>query len=244
MVHKTAVISGASRGIGRALALRLAKRGYQLALLARQMDLLEQVARQCETLSQQRAIAIQIDAQHHESLAQGCDEILRQFETVDVFINNHGMNRMGNILDDTHKMRALKILQINLTSSVYLTEKLLPAVVAAAQQRPNQQAIIYLGSVASRLTFGGSAAYCAAKHGVVGFAHSLFEEVRDYGIKVTTLCPGFVNTDLVGGLTGLDNDKMIQPEDVGEAVEFVLDCRPTLCPVEMTLRPQYSPYDQ
>ncbi|NIO39020.1 MAG: SDR family NAD(P)-dependent oxidoreductase, partial [Burkholderiales bacterium] len=92
-----------------------------------------------------------------------------------------------------------------------------------------------------RRPFGGSGAYCATKHGVVGFTHALFEDVRERNIKVCAVCPGFVATEMTSAM-GLSIEKMIQPDDVAMAVDFVLTYPDTACPIEIQIMPQRSPY--
>jgi NAD(P)-dependent dehydrogenase (short-subunit alcohol dehydrogenase family) len=86
------------------------------------------------------------------------------------------------------------------------------------------------------------AAYSASKFGLIGFTQSLYEEVREHGIKVSVILPGFVDTPMIPPVKHLDRSKMIQADDVAQAVLFVLNAPATACPVEMTIRPQKTPY--
>ena len=88
----------------------------------------------------------------------------------------------------------------------------------------------------------GYASYSASKFGILGFTQSLFEEVREYGVKVSIILPGFVDTPLIPLNKRLDRSKMIQPRDIAEAVMYVLSTPANACPVEMTIRPQQTPY--
>ena len=102
-------------------------------------------------------------------------------------------------------------------------------------------AIINIASLAGLTGKGGEAAYAAAKFGVRGFAQSLFEEVREFGIKVCTVCPGYVDTSLIPPNRRIDRHKMISPDDVAEAVYSVVVSSPRTCPTEIILQPQYDP---
>jgi 3-oxoacyl-[acyl-carrier protein] reductase len=118
-----------------------------------------------------------------------------------------------------------------------LARSLLPAMV-----EKRSGAIINIGSISGKSGEAGSAAYAASKFGLIGFTQSLSEEIREYGVKASVILPGFVATDMIPPLKHLDRSKMLEPEDVAQAVLFVLHSQPTCCPVELTLRPQRTPY--
>jgi 3-oxoacyl-[acyl-carrier protein] reductase len=103
-------------------------------------------------------------------------------------------------------------------------------------------AVINIGSISGKTGEPNGAAYSASKFGLIGFTQSLYEEVREYGIKVAVILPGFVDTPLIPPNRQLDRSKMIQPADVAQTVRYILASAPTCCPVEITLRPQKSPY--
>jgi short-subunit dehydrogenase len=103
-------------------------------------------------------------------------------------------------------------------------------------------AVINIGSVSGKSGEVNGAAYSASKFGLIGFTQSLYEEVREHGIKVSVILPGFVDTPLIPPNKQLDRSKMIQADDVAQAVLYVLTSPPTSCPVEITIRPQRTPY--
>ncbi len=127
--------------------------------------------------------------------------------------------------------------QVNLRAPMILSQLVLPTLIAKGEG-----AIINIGSISGKMGQANSAAYSASKFGLIGFTQSLYEEVREHGIKVTVILPGFVDTELIPPTNKLDRSKMISPEDVAQAVLFVLTSPPTSCPVELTMRPQRSPY--
>jgi short-subunit dehydrogenase len=102
-------------------------------------------------------------------------------------------------------------------------------------------AVINIGSISGKTGEANGAAYSASKFGLIGFTQSLYEEVREYGIKVAVILPGFVDTPLIPPNRQLDRSKMIQPADVAQTVRYILASAPTCCPVEITLRPQKNP---
>jgi short-subunit dehydrogenase len=102
--------------------------------------------------------------------------------------------------------------------------------------------IVNISSIAGKMGMAESSAYSAAKFGLRGFTEALFEEVREYGVKVSAICPGYVDTPLIPNRKALMREEMIRPEDIANAVEFILDSSPSACPVEITIRPQKSPF--
>jgi 3-oxoacyl-[acyl-carrier protein] reductase len=103
-------------------------------------------------------------------------------------------------------------------------------------------AVINIGSVSGKSGEADGAAYSASKFGLIGFTQSLYEEVREYGIKVAVILPGFVDTPMIPPVKHLDRAKMIQADDVAQSVLYVLTSPLTACPVEITIRPQRTPY--
>jgi 3-oxoacyl-[acyl-carrier protein] reductase len=101
--------------------------------------------------------------------------------------------------------------------------------------------VIHIASIVSRMSFAGGGAYCASKHAVLGYSNALFEDVREAGVKVCAIQPGYVSTDMVAG-RGLAMEKMIQPEDIAKTVTFVATYPDTGCPVEIIVRPQRAPF--
>ena len=118
-----------------------------------------------------------------------------------------------------------------------LAKALLPNMIAK-----REGAVINIGSVSGKTGEANGAAYSASKFGLIGFTQSLYEEVREHGIKVAVILPGFVDTPLIPPNRQLDRSKMIQADDIAQTVLFVLTSPATCCPVEITVRPQRTPY--
>jgi short-subunit dehydrogenase len=117
-----------------------------------------------------------------------------------------------------------------------LTKLVLPSMIAR-----RSGTIVNICSVAGLTGKSGEAAYTAAKFGLRGFSQSLFEEVREYGIKVSTICPGYVDTSLIPPNRRVDRSKMLSPEDVAQAVYEVIVSSARCCPLEIILQPQHDP---
>jgi 3-oxoacyl-[acyl-carrier protein] reductase len=232
---KVAVVTGAGRGIGKAVALSLAKSGCRVVLSARTPAQIEEVRREIEQGGGTAAI-VPADLTRDEALDALAAESRRFFGAVDILINNAGWGKRSPVvkinvedLDQT--------VRLNLRTPILLAKLLLPDMIAK-----NEGAVINIGSVSGKTGEANGAAYSATKFGLIGFTQSLYEEVREHGIKVAVILPGFVDTPLIPPNRQLDRSKMIQPADIAQTVHYVLTSPPTCCPVEITIRPQRTPY--
>lgn len=224
---KAAIVTGASRGIGRSIVVRLAQTGYKVALLARDKKGLEETARQCGSGSE--TLIVPCDLSNPTEWKPAVDRVIEKWGAINVLVNNAGIHESA----DPESWD--KTLDVNLRATMGLTRLALPYL-----EKAGSGAVINIASIAGLMGVAGSAAYCASKHGVMGFTRALFEDVREKNIKVSAICPGFVATDLTES-PKLDSKKMIQPEDVAETVLFVINFPSTGCPTEIVLRPQHSP---
>lgn len=125
-------------------------------------------------------------------------------------------------------------LNVNLNAVIHLCRYSL-------DQMPDDGAVVFIASTASKRSYAKGTNYCAAKFGVMGFAGALFEDVRERGIKVCSIFPGVVNTDMHANDPSFDTAKMIQPEDVAQAVIYALNTPRNICPTEIVLQPQQYP---
>ena len=130
---------------------------------------------------------------------------------------------------------AERIFEVNVFASMRATRY-----AAAHLKASGNGSVIFISSVAGHLSFAGSGVYCSSKHALNGLAGSVFEDLREFGVKVSSISPGYVNTSMPSG--NLDAHKMIQPEDIAHAVRFVMEFPSTGCPTEITILPQRSPY--
>ena len=232
--NQVALVTGASRGIGKAVAISLAKAGAGVALVSRNTKALEETAQACKEFGNP-ALVLACDLENTGSIERLVGEVTTALGGLNILVNNAGVNASGAA--DTGNLKAWDLaIDINLRSLMHLTRHALPEI-----EKASRGAVINVASMAGRRPFGGASAYCATKHGVVGFTHALFEDVREKNIKVSVICPGFVATDMVSGM-GLSEDKMIQPDDVAKAVEFVATYPDSACPIEVQIMPQRSPY--
>ncbi|NIR32741.1 MAG: SDR family oxidoreductase [Gammaproteobacteria bacterium] len=231
---RVAIVTGASRGIGRAVAHRLAERGTHVALVARSEDALEEVAKECRERGV-RAFSVAADLSDPAATGSIVERTVRGLGAVHFLVNNAGIFG-GGAADAADLSRWDRTIDVNLRSLMHLTRRALPEM-----EKHPRGAVVNIASISGKQSHAGAGDYCATKHGVIGFSGSVFEDVRERGIKVCAICPGFVATDMVAG-ERLRREKMIQPDDVAETVLFVLGFPDTGCPVEIVLRPQRSPY--
>jgi short-subunit dehydrogenase len=228
---KVALVTGAGRGIGKAIAISLANSGCRLILAARTREQLDDVAK---TIGNE-AVAIPTDLTRDDELDRLVEQSSKAWGSVDILINNAGWGKRAPVIranvEDWDQT-----LRLNLRAPMILAQKLLPAMVAKGEG-----AVINIGSVSGKTGEANGAAYSASKFGLIGFTQSLYEEVREHGIKVSVILPGFVDTPLIPPNRQLDRSKMIQADDVAQAVHYVLSSSATCCPVEIAVRPQRSP---
>jgi NADP-dependent 3-hydroxy acid dehydrogenase YdfG len=232
---KVAIVTGAGRGIGKAVAVSLAKAGCRVVLAARTREQIEAV--QKEILSQGGdALAIPTDLTVDEGIQRLVEESQAKWGAADILINNAGWGKRASVVtasltdwDQTFRL--------NLRAPMVLAKALLPNMMAK-----REGAVINIGSVSGKTGEANGAAYSASKFGLIGFTQSLYEEVREHGIKVAVILPGFVDTPLIPPNRQLDRSKMIQADDIAQTVLFVLTSPASCCPVEITVRPQRTPY--
>ena len=233
--EKVALVTGAGRGIGKAVALSLAKLGCRVVLAARTSVEIEKVKLDIQS-NKGVALAVPADLSRDEDIHALVSECHREFGAVDILINNAGWGKRASVvrakIEDWDQT-----LRVNLRAPMILAQKFLPAMI-----EKGEGAVINIGSVSGKSGEADGAAYSASKFGLIGFTQSLYEEVREHGIKVAVILPGFVDTPMIPPVKHLDRSKMIQADDVAQAVLYILHAPATACPVEITIRPQRTPY--
>lgn len=232
---KVALVTGAGRGIGKAVAVLLARAGCRVILAARTAAQLAETREEIERSGGQ-ATLVAADLARDEDIERLAAESRRPYGSVDILINNAGWGKRAPVVkaeiadwDQT--------VRVNLRAPMLLAKYLVPAMIEKCAG-----AVINIGSVSGKSGEANGSAYAASKFGLIGFTQSLFEEVREHGIKVSVILPGFVDTPLIPPNRHLDRSKMIRADDVAQAVLYVLTSPPTSCPVEITIRPQRTPY--
>ncbi len=186
---KVALVTGASRGIGEAIAIAFAREGAAVALGARSLDELSRVAAAIQD-SGGRALAVSLDVTDKTSIANASNRAEKELGPVSILVNNAGIAESAKTVDMDDALWD-KHLQVNLTGAYLVTKALLPSLISAEWGR-----IINIASTAGKVGLPYTAAYCASKHGLVGFTRALSLEMVRYNITVNAVCPGFVATEM------------------------------------------------
>lgn len=231
MTTKLALVTGAGRGIGRAIALALARRGHALVLSARSEEQLAAVARECIEAGAPACASEALDLSEPEAVeALARAAPITAAGGVEVLVNNAGAVILGDA-DRGEPDAWDRMIALNLSAPMRLTRRLAPAMLAR-----ERGTIINIGSVSGIEGMSSSGAYAATKHGLRGWSLSCYRRLRGYGVKVTLINPAYVDTALVAEREGLDHGKMLRPADVAAAAMLALDTSAACCPEEINLR--------
>lgn len=230
---QVAVVTGASQGIGLAIAEELASLGSQVVLLARHQDALDKAA---ERLTAQgvEPLALVCDVQRADSVRKAFETILARFGHVDVLVNNAGVGVFGPV----HEMAEADwdaVLNTNLRGAFYCAKAVIPQMI---RQRSGH--IINISSLAGRNGFAGGSVYCASKFGLMGLSYSMAEDLRSYGIRVSVICPGSVFTEF-SPHAGKNPKNMLQPSDVARVVGLLVRQPEQSFISEVHVRPTQKP---
>lgn len=206
-------MTGAGKGIGRAVALALAHEGVHVGLLARTEAQLQELATEIDALGVKVAV-VPADVADLEAVNAAVAEVAAQLGPIDILINNAGIGSFAKFLD-MPPADWEQIVRVNLLGVYYVTRAVLPAMIT--RQTGD---IINISSSAGLRAAAGSSAYSASKFGLMGLTESLMQEVRKHNIRVSALTPSTVATDLAIGnqLTDGNPDKVMQPEDLAEFI--------------------------
>jgi NAD(P)-dependent dehydrogenase (short-subunit alcohol dehydrogenase family) len=231
LADQVAVVTGAGRGIGRAVATTLARAGAAVALAARSAGELEGVAREVRAAGG-RALVVATDVRQEAAVETLARQTLAEWGRVDVLVNAAGLATFAPVtdskLDDWDQ-----ILAVNLRGAVLCCRAVLPAMIAR-----RRGTIINVGSVVTSRTLTGSAAYTASKYGLLGFSRVLAEEMRAHGVRVGVLSAGATDTPLWDAMPGAPaRERMLRAEQVAEAALLMASLGPNATLEELTLLP-------
>ncbi|PHQ27073.1 short chain dehydrogenase [Marinobacter guineae] len=224
MPAQTVWITGASSGIGEALALRFAQDGARLVLSARRESELERVAVRCRDsgLAADKVLVLPLDVTDWDSLPVAVQTVLDTFGSVDLLINNAGVSQRS-LCKDTDMAVYQKLMDVDVMGQIALTKAVLPHML---ERRAGHLAVT--SSVAGKVGAPMRTGYCAAKHAVMGFFDALRAEVEGQGVQVSTITPGFIRTDISrnalagdGSAYGEEDEDIAGGMDVTECAEVV-----------------------
>ena len=231
LAGQVALVSGASRGIGRAIALAFAREGARVVLLARGRGDLERVARAIE-IDGGSALVVAGDAAEEDAARRAVEAALARFGRLDCLVTAQGAGAFGPL--ETSRLQDWDaMLRANLTATYLLCRAALPAMLAAGQGT-----IVALVSLAAVRAIPGCAAYTASKAGVLGLVRALASEVRGRGVRVAALSPGAVDTPFWDAIPSPpDRSRMLTPEAVAEAALLIAAQPPGAFVEEIVLAP-------
>lgn len=211
---RRALITGASRGIGRATAIAFAQAGIDLVLVSRSKDELEVVATEIRSIGVDAQIC-PLDLENVDHVAEKMRAIATRFAPIDILVNNAGMGYTGNLLD-TPLADWQQVINLNLTSVFQCIQAIIPGM-----RDRHQGIIINVASIAGYQAFPGWGAYNVSKAGLIALSKTLAAEERLHGIRVVTFCPGSVNTPLWDTQTvqaNFDRSQMLKPDVVAQSI--------------------------
>ena len=223
MPNRVAFVTGASRGIGRAIALRLSRSGHDIVIASPEVENNESVAGEIRSAGG-KAMTLDFNLTSLDSIKQGVAAALGELGRIDVLVNNAGITKDALAVRMKPEDWQL-VLQINLSGAFYTTQQVLPAMMRARWGR-----IINIASVVGQMGNAGQANYVSSKAGIIGLTKSLALEVASRNITVNAVAPGFIETDMTARLPQEVKDKMLaavalrrfgQPEDIAGVVNFL-----------------------
>ncbi len=210
---KIALVTGAGKGIGRAIAIALANEGVHVGLISRTEKDLQHVATEIKSLGVNTAIAT-ADVSDIQSVNTAVEKIQKELGDIDILINNAGTGTFGKFLELEPAQWENQV-KVNLFGVYYTTRAVLPQMI-----KREAGDIVNVSSTAGLRGNAGTSAYSASKFGVMGLTESLMQEVRKHNIRVTALAPSTVVTELAKSANLINNneDRMMQPEDFAELI--------------------------
>jgi 3-oxoacyl-[acyl-carrier protein] reductase len=230
---QVALVTGASRGIGWAIAQKLGQMGARVSLCARNAANLEQAASALQSEGI-RVLALRTDVTRGDEIAALVSETQRELGPIDILVNNAGIGVFGPFYQQ-NEAGWDAVMDTNL-KSVFLTSR----AVAPEMIRRNTGHIINISSLAGKNTFANGAIYCASKWGLLGLTGCMAEDLRAHGIRVSAICPGSVATEF-SLHAGKDRSKMLQADDVAHAVAALVTQTPGSFISEVQMRPTQKP---
>jgi len=234
MVGQVVVVTGAGRGIGAAIAKRLAALGATTVLCGRNREPLEATATQIFQDGGKAEVA-QCDVTDLAAVERLAKHVNATYSRLDVLVNNAGIGGFGGPLHQLSPDSWDQVLNTNLRGVYYCIRCFAPLMISARSGH-----IINISSLAGKNALPNGAAYAASKWGLNGLSYSVAEELRAYNIRVAVICPGSVDTEL-SPHAGKDPRKMLKPEDVAHVVEMLVTQAPESFASEVLLRPTLKP---
>jgi len=233
LAGKVALVTGASRGIGLAIAKTLASMGAKISICARDSGKLVFEAAELERHGV-KVLPIPADVTRPADITALVQKTEQALGPIEILVNNAGIGVFGPIQDASEKDWD-SVLDTNLKSVFLLSRAVAPGMISRRSGH-----IVNIASLAGKNAFAGGSIYCASKWGLLGLTQCMAEDLRPFGIRVSAVCPGSVNTDF-SPPSSKDPQKMLQPDDVAHAVAAIVTQAPQSFISEVLLRPTQKP---
>jgi 3-oxoacyl-[acyl-carrier protein] reductase len=235
LTNQVAVVTGAARGIGEAIALRLARMGAAVLLTARDQTRLAEVKVEIEQQGG-KAFVMPCDLTDAKAVAALGERVGKEHGRCDILVNNAGVGVLRKPLIELPVDEWDKMMHTNLRGPYLMIRALAPLMIAA-----NSGHIINISSLAGKNALPGGAAYSASKWGLNGLTYSVAEELRQYNVRASVIAPGSVNTHFGDANSTKNRNRMIQPDDVAQVVAMLVTQSETSFVSEILLRPTIKP---
>ncbi len=229
---KVAFITGGSKGIGYGVAEALLNQGFKVAITSRSLEAARDAAKELE--SKGEIIGLEADVRNYESQQKAVQSAVDKFGKIDLLVANAGVGKFNSIEDMTPEEWNATI-ETNLTGVFYSVKSTLSELVKT------EGYIVTISSLAGTNYFAGGAAYNASKFGLTGFSQAVMLDLRQKGIKVSTIMPGSVATHFNGHTPSDEDAWKIQKEDIGELVVDLMKMNPRTLPSKIEVRPSQPP---
>lgn len=236
LTAKIALITGGTKGIGYGIAEALMKEGISVAITGRKLEDAQKAADQLnkECKSEAKALGLEADVRNFESQKKSVDKTLEEFGKIDIVIANAGLGHFAPV-EDLSVEDWQETIETNLTGPFFTLKN------TVEQLKKNKGYYITISSLAGTNFFKGGSAYNASKFGITGFTQAVMLDLRDKGVKVTTIMPGSVSTHFNGNEPKQEDGWKIQKEDIGQLVVDLLKMEPRVLPSKIEVRPTTPP---
>jgi 3-oxoacyl-[acyl-carrier protein] reductase len=234
LAGKTALVTGASRGIGFAIAQKLGQMGAKIAICARDSGKLEDAAARLRNDGVE-VLAAPADVANAAEIASLVTKAEKSLGSIEILVNNAGIGYFGPVQEADEKNWD-SVLDTNLKSVFLLSKAVAPGMI---ERRTGH--IINIGSLAGKNAFKNGSIYCASKWGLMGLTECMAEDLREYGIRVSVICPGSVATEFGSPASKKNPQKMLQPDDIAHAVGMLVTQATQSFISELLIRPTQKP---
>ena len=216
LLGRVAIVTGAGRGIGRAIASRFSQEGAAVVLAARTSAQIREVAKEIES-NGGRALAVQCDVSSESDVDRLVDATLRQFGKIDILVNNAAVNLPPTDLMEVDLRVWRRVIDVNLTGAFICTRAVLPHMKARGSG-----VVLNVSSVGGRRGAAGRGPYRASKAALINFTETIGAEGADYGVRAVCLCPGGVDTDMMREIGMARGRELMKPEQVADVATYAV----------------------